>query len=173
MRKVEDIAKLGRGHCLWAALLVATAGALLLASLAPAEGPPARAEYVSQLEGICKPHALATQRTMKGVRAEVKAEQLKLAAKKFSRATQLFDSTVSEISAVPRPPADSAKLAKWFVDLGHQESYLKAITAQLSAGHTISAQRLTARFIKSGNEANNTVLSFGFNYCSFKFSRYG
>ena len=71
LRKVEDIAKLRRGHCLWAALLVATAVALLLASLAPAEGPPARAEYVSQLEGICKPHALATQRTMKGVRAEV------------------------------------------------------------------------------------------------------
>ena len=142
-------------------------------ALAAAEGTPTRAEYVSHLEGICKPNALATQRTMKGVRAEVQAEQLKLAAKKFSRATQLFDSTVSQISAVPRPPADSTKLAKWFVYLGRQETYLKSITAQLRAGHTIAAQRLTARFIHNGNEANNTVLAFGFNYCSFKFSRYG
>ena len=74
---------------------------------------------------------------------------------------------------MPRPPADSAKLAKWFVYLGRQESYLKSITAELRAGHTIAAQRLTARFIKNGNHANNTVLAFGFNYCSFKFSRYG
>jgi len=172
LRQVEDIAKRRRGSRLRAALLLAPIAALLLASLAAAEGTPTRAEYVSQLEGICKPHALATQRTMKPVRAEVEAEQLKLASTKFSRAAALFDSTVSEISAQPRPPADSAKLAKWFVDLGHQESYLNSITAQLRAGHTIAAQRLTARFIKSGTEANNTVLAFGFNYCSFKFSRY-
>ncbi len=54
-----------------------------------------------------------------------------------------------------------------------QESYLKQITAQLQAGHAIKAQRLTARFIHNGNLANNVVLAFGFDYCSFKFSRYG
>ena len=104
----------------------------------PGGRPAGPGRICTQLEGICKPHALATQRTMKGVRAEVEGEQLKLAARKFSRATQLFDSTVSEISAVQRPPADSVKLEKWYVDLGHQESYLKAITAQLGSGHTIS-----------------------------------
>lgn len=154
-------------------LLGVIGAALAVASLACADGVPTRSEYVSQLEGICKPNALATQRTMKGVRAEVEAEQLKLAAKKFARASHYFDSTVSQISAVPRPPADSTKLAKWFVYLGHQETYLKSITAQLRSGHTIAAQRLTARFIHSGNQANDTVLAFGFNYCSFKFSRYG
>ncbi len=162
----------GRRKLGWA-LLGALVGTFLLSALAAAETTPTRPEYVNRLERICKPHALATQRTMKGVRAEVQAEQLKLAAKKFTRATQLFDSTVSQISVVPRPLADSAKLAKWFVYLGRQESYLKSITAELRVGHTIAAQRLTARFIKNGNEANNTVLAFGFNYCSFKFSRYG
>jgi hypothetical protein len=173
LRQVEDIANRRRWRLLWTAAPAAIAAALLLAAIAAAEGTPTRAEYVSHLEGICKPRALATQRTMKGVRAEVQAEQLKLAARKFSRATQLFDSTISQISAVPRPAADSAKLAKWFVYLGRQESYLKSITAALRAGHTIAAQRLTARFIHNGNEANNTVLAFGFNFCSFKFSRYG
>jgi hypothetical protein len=38
---------------------------------------------------------------------------------------------------------------------------------------TIKAQRLTARFIHNGNLANNDTLAFGFDYCSFKFSRYG
>ncbi len=155
------------------ALLGALAAALLLSTPAVAEGPPTRSEYVERLEGICKPNALATQRTMKGIRALVSAERLSLAASRFSRATQFFDDTVREIAVVTRPPADTARLAKWFVYLGRQESYLKAITTQLRAGHTISAQRLTARFIKNGNLANNTVLAFGFNYCSFKFSRYG
>ena len=52
-------------------------------------------------------------------------------------------------------------------------AYLQQITAQLRAGQAIKAQRLTARFIHNGNLANNVVLAFGFDYCSFKFSRYG
>ena len=39
--------------------------------------------------------------------------------------------------------------------------------------NAIKAQRLTARFIHNGNLANNVVLAFGFDWCSFKFSRYG
>ncbi len=80
--------------------------------------------------------------------------------------------TVREISTVPRPPTDAARLAKWFVYLGRQQALLKVITAQLRAGHAIPVQRLTARFIKNGNLANNEVIALGFNYCRFKLSRY-
>ena len=69
--------------------------------------------------------------------------------------------------------ADAVRLEKWFVYLNRQEEYLKQITAQLRMNHAIKAQRLTARFIERGDKANNTVLAFGFNYCSFKFIRYG
>jgi hypothetical protein len=145
----------------------------MLATFAAAEVAPTRVEYVAQLEGICKPRALATQRTMKGVKVELEAEHLALAAAKFSDATRLFGETVHDMSALKRPPADGPRLAQWFIYLDRQESYLKQITSELRAGHTIAAQRLIARFIHNGNLANNTVLAFGFNYCSFKFSRYG
>jgi hypothetical protein len=173
-RAVRGSGGRGRRRVGWA-LLATLAGALLLSALAAAEGEPqpTRSEYVTRLEGICKPRALATQRTMKGARAEVQGERLSLAATKFSRATRIFGATIDAISVVPRPPADAPKLAQWFTYLGRQESYLKLITAQLHAGHTIPAQKLTARFIHEGNLANNAVLAFGFNYCSFKFSRYG
>lgn len=147
--------------------------ALLTAALAHAEGGPTRAEYVDQLETVCKPDALATQRAMKGARADIKAERLKPAAAKFAKATSIFGGTVKQISAVPRPPADAARLGKWFTYLKRQEAYLQQITAQLRRGQAIKAQRLTARFIHNGNLANNVVLAFGFDYCSFKFSRYG
>jgi hypothetical protein len=149
------------------------AAALLAAGVALAAAGPTRAEYVDQLEAICKPDALATQRAMKGARADVRAERLSAAARKFTRATSIFGGTVKRISTVPRPEADTARLGKWFTYLKRQESYLQQITAQLRQNHAIKAQRLTARFIHNGNLANNVVLAFGFNYCSFKFSRYG
>jgi hypothetical protein len=146
---------------------------LVFAAAATAAEAPTREEYVTQLEGICKPGAEATQRAMKGARADVRAERLGVAAGKFAQATSIFGSTLKRISAVPRPAADGAKLTKWFGYLKNQHSYLERITAKLRAGQGISAQRLITRFIHNGNLANNVVLAFEFNYCSFKFSRYG
>lgn len=147
--------------------------ALFAAAKAPAAEAPTREEYVDRLEAICKPDALATQKAMKGARGDIRAERLAVAARKFGRATSIFGSTVKRISAVPRPPADVTRLGKWFTYLKRQESYLREITGQLRQDHAIKAQRLTARFIHSGNLANNVVLAFGFDHCSFKFSRYG
>lgn len=147
--------------------------ALLFAATAPAAEAPTREEYVERLEAICKPDALATQKAMKGARADIRAERLAVAATKFARATAIFGGTVKEISAMPRPAADAARLGKWFTYLKRQESYLRQITEQLRQDHAIKAQRLTARFIHNGNLANNVVLAFGFDWCSFKFSRYG
>jgi hypothetical protein len=151
--------------------------ALLLVALAvpalAAAAAPTRDEYVAGLEGICKPKALATQRAMKGARADLSAERLAVAAGKFGRASTIFGATVKRIAAVPPPPADTAKLGKWFAYLRRQEDYLKRIVADLRAGRATPAQRLTARFIHNGNLANNVVLDFGFEYCAFKFSRYG
>jgi hypothetical protein len=147
--------------------------ALFAAGVASAAEGPTRKEYVDRLEAICKPDALATQRVMKGARADVRAERSAAAAGKFAKATSIFGGTVKRISGVPRPAADRARLAKWFTYLQRQDSYLRQITSQLRQGQAIKAQRLTARFIHNGNLANNVVLAFGFDYCSFKFSRYG
>lgn len=144
-----------------------------MATVASAAEAPTRDEYVSRLEQICKPDAEATQRAMKGARADVRKERFPVAAGKFAKATTIFGGTVKRISAVPRPSADTAKLSKWFGYLNRQEDYLRQITAALRKSEGIKAQRLTARFIHNGNLANNVVLAFGFNYCSFKFSRYG
>ena len=146
---------------------------ILSAATAAAAEAPTRDEYVEQLEEVCKPDALATQRVMKGARADIRAERFTVAAKKFAKATGIFGSTVKEISRAPRPTADKTRLSKWFTYLNRQESYLGRITEQLRRDHPIKAQRLTARFIHNGNLANNVVLAFGFDWCSFKFSRYG
>ncbi|HET7590853.1 MAG TPA: hypothetical protein VFK14_11815 [Solirubrobacterales bacterium] len=152
---------------------IAVFAAAAFASIAAAAGAPTREEYVGRLERVCKPGALATQRAMKGARADVRRERFPAAAGKFAKASSIFGGTIGRIAAVPRPSADAARLAKWFGYLKQQESYLQRITVALRKSQGIKAQRLTARFIHNGNLANNVVLAFGFDYCSFKFSRYG
>ena len=147
--------------------------ALATALPAVAATPPDRDEYVTELEGICKPRALATQRAMKGARSDLSAERLAVAAGKFGRAGRIFGETVERIAAVPRPPADAVRLRKWFGYLGRQEEYLRQIVAELRADRAVPAQRLVARFIHNGNLANNVVLAFGFEHCAFEFKRYG
>jgi hypothetical protein len=163
----------GKRRWRWFAAATLATALLVTAATAGAAQAPTRDEYVAQLEGVCKPDAEATQRAMKGARSDISAERLTLAASKFAEAASIFGSTVKKISVVSRPPADATKLDRWFGYLKAQESYLEQITAQLRGGYAIKAQRLTARFIHNGNLANNTVLAFGFNYCGFKFSRYG
>jgi hypothetical protein len=154
-------------------LAVAAAAAVVLVPAARAAEAPTRTEYVSSLEQICKPDVEATQQAMRGVRDDIKAERDQVAATKFSQGAAIFSRTTKSIEAVPRPSADLDRLRKWFVYLGRQESYLRQITMQLKAEQTTRFQRSTARFIHNGNLANNVVLAFGFNYCSFKFSRFG
>jgi len=147
--------------------------ALTMSAAALAADSPTRDEYVSRLEQICKPDVQETERTMKGVRDDIDAGRISIAAGKFAKATKIFAGTNRAMAAVSRPAADGARLEKWFTYLDRQRDYLVQITAQLRADHTIKAQRLTARFIHSGNLANNVVLAFGFDHCTFRFSRFG
>ncbi len=155
---------------------VVAAAALLLATLpiaSAAAAAPARPEYVNRLESICKPGVKATQRAVRGVRADIRAERLQVAARKLARAGRIFDGTVGKISRVPRPGPDAEQLAKWFRYLNLQESYLARSAAALRAERIVRYQHSSVRFVHTGNLANDVVISFGFNYCRFKFSRFG
>lgn len=151
-----------------AACLVSSA----LGAAAAADAAPSQTEYVGQLESICKPNVEQTQRAVRGLRADVQAERLGIAAGKLLRAQQIFDRTVQAITAVPRPPADAAQLSKWFGYLRLQESYLQRAASALQARRIVSYQHNAVRFVHTGNLANDVVITYGFNYCRFKFSRF-
>jgi hypothetical protein len=155
------------------AVAVAAVVGSLFAAVATAAEAPTRDEYVTQLEQVCKPEAIATERAMKGARADVRRERFPIATAKFAQAKVIFGRTVDQIEKVPRPTADASRLRRWFALLRRQQQYLGEIGNALRARKGIQAQRFIARFIHTGNLANNVVLALGFNYCSFKFSRYG
>lgn len=131
-----------------------------------------RDEYVARLERICKPGSEATERAVRGVRSDVRHERLKVAGRKFARANRIFTATVSSISPIPRPAADRDTLKRWFAALGREEFYLGQMVKTLLADDVAGFQRVSAKFIHEGNRANNAVVSFGFDYCSFKPTRF-
>jgi len=131
-----------------------------------------RPDYVSQLETICKPDAEATQRAVAGTRADVRRERFRRAAAKVTEAKRIFTGTVRSISAVARPAADRAILARWYAALGRESTALARTAAALRVEDLARFQRVWADFIHEGNKANNVVVSFGFNYCAFKASRF-
>jgi hypothetical protein len=154
------------------ALILAGLAALALAVPAAAAEAPSRPEYVAQLEKICKPDSKATQRAVRGTRADVRHERLGSAARKVAKARRIFVGTVRSISTVPRPVADRATLARWFAALKREAAALARTAAALRADDVARFQRVWADFIHEGNKANNVVVSFGFNYCAFKPSRF-
>jgi hypothetical protein len=162
----------------WGALRIAVAttalaAAIVLSAPALAATPKAeRAEYVQRLESICKPGVEATQRAVRGVRPDIRAERLAVAAGKLARAARIFDRTVRGIAAVQRPPVDGAQLAKWFRYLRLQESYLSRAASALHEERIARYQHNAVRFVHNGNLANDVVIAYGFNYCRFKFSRF-
>ena len=146
---------------------------MALSASAGAAAMPDRAEYVVRLESICEPGVEATQQAVRGVRSDIRAERLAVAAGKLGSAARIFDGTVRRISAVPRPPSDATHLAKWFAYLKLQKSYLSRAAAALRAERISSYQHNAVLFVHNGNLANDVVIAYGFNYCRFKFSRFG
>ena len=155
--------------------IVAAAVALAAASRSLMKSPT-RDAYVDRLERICKPRA-ASDPAGDGGRAP--GRPLAEAARRSpptssTRRASIFGGTIKTIGHVPRPAADVARL-EGVVHLPEPPGGLPRRNHRRSCAwaHTIKAQRLTARFIHNGNLANNVTLAFGFDYCSFKFSRYG
>lgn len=145
---------------------------LALAVPAQAAAEVTRPEYVAQLETICKPRSEATQRVVRGTRADVRAERFRRAAAKVAKARRIFTGTIGSIARVPRPEADKPTLARWFAALRREDDALRHTVDALRAEDVARFQRVWADFIHEGNKANNIVISFGFDYCSFKPSRF-
>jgi hypothetical protein len=152
--------------------ITAALAGLLLVPLAGAT-ELTRPEYVSRVEPICKRNTEANKRIFAGAKAQVKSGQLKAASTHFKRAVSAFEKTIAQLRAVPQPPADEARLAKWLGYLGTESSYLGKIAVALAAEDKAKAQTLSVRLNRNSNLANNTVLAFGFSYCKIDPARFG
>ena len=154
-------------------VLLATAATLLLVARAGAEETgPSRVEYVSQVEPICEANTIANKRILKNVRAKARNGKLKEAGAQFIHASTAFGSTVDKLAVVPRPPADDARLLRWFDQLRIVQANLRNLGKALKEGDKIHAAHESIRVERSSNAANNVSFAFEFHYCRITPSRF-
>ncbi|MGB7587183.1 MAG: hypothetical protein WBM00_00585 [Solirubrobacterales bacterium] len=134
-----------------------------------------RDEYVARVEPICKANTEANSRILKGVKEQVKKDELLPAGSRFIRAASALGKAVKQIAAVPQPAEDTTKLTKWIGYLKREEKYLREIGQALKANDKkdkFRAQKLAVELNKNNNKANNTVISFPFHECRIDSSRF-
>jgi len=154
------------------ALAVAIALLVIVPAAIAAEGELTRDEYVAKVEPICKSNAQANSRILKGVKEQVKQDELVPAGKRFIQASSALATAVGKIAAVPQPSADAAKLTKWIGYLEKEQSFLLQIGKKLKSKDKYHAEKLAGELNRNNNKANNTVISFDFHECRIDSSRF-
>lgn len=152
-------------------MLVVAVAVLATASLALAT-ETTRAEYVAQVEPICKTNTQADEKILDGVEAEVKNGKLKPAAKQFSKASAALKKALAQLKAVPKPAADNAKLTKWLGYVKTEAELFASTAKKLKSGDKEGAGKMEIRLTHNANLANNTVLDFEFRYCRVEPSKF-
>jgi len=163
---------MSRGKRIWIGLAAVALAAMSLGAVAaPAEDVTVDS-YAAKAEPICRKNTNANKKIFKGVRKMVQRNQLGKAAKRFKRAGSSLAATIRQLRALPQPPGEEARLAKWLKYLGIEKSLLFKIGKALGKGNKFQAQSLIVRLRRNSNFANNTVLAYEFNFCKIDPSRF-
>lgn len=136
-----------------------------MGAVAEAAEEPTRESYVAQVEPICEANRVANKRILSGANDRVHNGQLSAAGKQFIRASESFGDMIRQIVAVPRPPADDAKLLKWFGFLRVMKTNLRKVGKAFEEGDKVKGIHESIRVERSGNAANNVSFAFRFRYC--------
>jgi hypothetical protein len=138
---------------------------LSLSSMALADLTEERQAYKAQVEPICKQNREANERVLKGVTKNISAGKLKLAATQFAKGAAALKKARTQLAAVPKPAADSARLTKWLGLIKTEVELFEKVSKKLKAGDKHGAQRMAIYLRSTANKANNTVLAYEFKYC--------
>jgi hypothetical protein len=124
-------------------------------------------EYKERVEPICKTNTEANERTLKGVRSEVKAGKLKPASRQVFSAAKALKRTRAQLVVIPKPAEDAARLTKWLDKAKVEAEMLEATGTRLANGEKNAAVKMVLRLENNAKQANNLVLDYEFRYCRF------
>lgn len=152
-----------------AAIVAAT---LAVGAVAHGAEAPAREGYVAQVEPICQRDRQAGKRILRGVPNKIRNGRLRPAGRQLIRAAKRFGVMIRQIAAVPRPPADDARLRTWIKVLRIVRRRVARVGVHYRKGEKLEATHESIRAERSGNTANNVGIVFGFRECRLTRSRF-
>jgi hypothetical protein len=145
---------------------------LSVASMAFADLAEERVAYRTQVEPICKRNREANDRVLKGVRKNITAGKLKLAATQFAKGAAALKKARAQLVTVPKPAGDEARLTKWLGYIKTEIELFEKVSKKLKTGDKRGAQRMAIFLTSTANKANNTVLPYEFKYCRVEPSQF-
>jgi len=153
-----------------------TLAAALVATLAVAPSAHGaeitRDTYKERAEQICKRDTLRSKRILSGAQQRIRKQKLVPAGRQFTRVSRTFGTAVAQLVRVPRPPADAARLKKWFKFLRIVQMRLRVFGKRLREKERIKATHASIQLERSANAANNVGFVFEFDYCRLTRSRF-
>jgi hypothetical protein len=145
---------------------VLVAACLALAAPATSMGADTRAEYIAQVDPICKRADKRIFPLAKQAFGAWDRGELGKAGRGFSRVARVFGASIAKVAAVPPPVADQALIGDW-LDLERRDVALTAgIGAALRQGKEGKARKLVKKSIAIEKPIDRLVGDYGFKECN-------
>lgn len=131
-----------------------------------------REAYIATVEPICKANKQSSDRLLKPVKSLVKADKLKQASRRFTKAADALEKAHDQLAQVPQPTVDEAKLGKWLAGIEGEVALMRTIAAKLKQGNAGKASSLSVKLTHNATTTNNQVIAFQFDYCRIDPAQY-
>jgi hypothetical protein len=149
-------------------ILSFAAMAALVAAVPSTAAEVTPTSYKEAVEPICKANTEANEKTLKGVRENVKTGKLKKASRQVFAAARALKKTRTQLLAVPKPTEDAARLTKWLKGIKTEVEMLEATGRKLAKGEKNGALKMVVRLESNARKINNLVLDYEFRYCRYQ-----
>ncbi|HEY5943211.1 MAG TPA: hypothetical protein VIT89_10165 [Solirubrobacterales bacterium] len=137
-----------------------------LAMAVPAFAAEATPEsFKAAAEPICKTNREANERVLDGARQNVQTGKLKKASGQILAAAKALKRARTQLLAVEKPTADTARLTKWLNGIKTEIEMLESTGRKLAKGEKNAALKMIIRLKTNANKTNNLVLDYEFRYC--------
>jgi hypothetical protein len=124
-----------------------------------------RADYVPRAEAICHTATVHHQTVLRGVAGMVHHHELSAAAARLRTASRVLGHVITRLAAIPRPPADQKRLARWFSYGRSGDHLLQRMARRLADGSSAGVSVMANDLLRDVRRANATVVGFEFHYC--------
>ena len=145
-----------------ACICIAVTSSLIVATAVAA---PTRAEYVAQLNGICKRTQKPLKRNQSAEQRAINQEQWSKAASIEARIDRGFARLLQKLAPIPRPAGDEALIGKW---LDAQRFQLKAdrkFGRALASGNVHRILGALHRAVKADTASEQIIAGYGLDAC--------
>jgi hypothetical protein len=139
--------------------------ALSAVAVATAIAAPTRAEYVAQLNGICKQTQKPLKRNQSAEQRAINQERWSKAARIEARIDRGFARLLQRLAPIPRPAGDEALIGKWLDAQTFQLRADRKFGRALATGNVHRILSALHRAVKADTASEQIIAGYGLDAC--------